>query len=506
MSLLTEPSNPLPLRDYQQVAIENLRNSLRAGHRRPCLQAPTGAGKTRVAGEIFRLAREKGHRVVFTVPRIDLIDQTLRSFWRDGIGDIGVIQADHIETDWSRPVQVASVQTLQKRGYPAADLVIVDEAHTVFKFITEWVAHPEWQKVPFIGLSATPWTKGLGRIYDDLIVVATTAQMIDQGFLSDFRVFAPTHPDLTGVKVVAGDYHEGQLSDAMNKTQLVGDVVQTWQLRAEGRPTLVFAVDRAHAKALQKRFEEAGIAAGYQDAYTQKEEREQIRRNFENGRYQVVCSVATLTMGVDWDVRCISLVRPTRSRILYTQIVGRGLRTAPGKDHCIILDHSDNTLRLGFVTDIHQERLDTGDKKAAEERSTPLPKECSQCAFLMLARVRECPNCGHVRKAPISNIEPGEGQLVELKRHGRGTLPSSASEIQIMQRKIPLGSFYAQLRYFAGEHGYKPGWVQHRYSEAVGAPPPYGFRMLEPEVSCYEVHSWVKSGLRRYGKLMRRGG
>jgi hypothetical protein len=75
----------------------------------------------------------------------------------------------------------------------------------------EWMAQCDWQKVPFIGLSATPWAKGMGKHYDDLIVVATSAEMIEQGYLSDFRVFAPSHPDLRSVKTVAGDYHKGQL-------------------------------------------------------------------------------------------------------------------------------------------------------------------------------------------------------------------------------------------------------------------------------------------------------
>jgi len=499
--LLQEPSNPLPLRDYQEIAIENLRNSLRAGHRRPLLQSPTGSGKTRLAGEIFRMAREKNKRVVFTVPRIDLIDQTLRSFWRDGIADIGVIQADHSETDWSRPVQIASVQTLQRRGYPTADLVIVDEAHVVFKCVREWIAHPEWQRVPFIGLSATPWTKGLGKYYDDLIVVATTGQMIDQGYLSDFRVFAPSHPDLSAVKVVAGDYHEGQLSEAMSDGGLVGDVVQTWQSRAEGRPTLVFCVDRAHAKAVQQRFMAAGISAGYQDAYTPKDQREQIRRNFEKGRYQVVASVGTLTMGVDWDVRCISLCRPTKSQILYCQIVGRGLRPKTGDPNdCLILDHSDNTLRLGFVTDIHREKLDTGEKRTAEVRSAALPKECPKCAFLMPRKVRECPNCGHVKQPPVSKIEPAEGHLVELRRRG-GTRPVSNSAIQLMGRTMPLRSFFAELRYLCEMRGYKPGWASNKYREAVGEWP--RFDWVEPEVASYEVLSWVRAGQIRWAK--RRG-
>src|SRR3954454_16177367 len=360
MNGLLPSAEPRRLRDDQLHTIEILRGSLAAGHRRPMVMAPTGWGKTLLASHIVQMAREKGRRVVFCVPAIDLIDQTLASFWQDGIGDIGVIQADHIETDWSRPVQIASVQTLMRRGYPPTDLVIIDEGHRRFDFYEQWMADPDWQRVPFVGLSATPWTKGLAKIFDDLIISATTAELIEAGFLSKFRVFAPDHPDLRGVKTVAGDYHEGQLSEAMNKPPLVANVVETWVARGENRPTLCFGVDRAHAKHLQQQFEAAGVPAGYQDAHTPKEERAEIRRKFHSGEIKVVCNVGTLTTGVDWDVRCIILARPTRSEILYVQIIGRGLRTADGKDDCLILDHSDSTLRLGFVTDIHHEKLDDG--------------------------------------------------------------------------------------------------------------------------------------------------
>src|SRR5208282_5722440 len=95
--------------------------------------------------------------------------------------------------------------------------------------------------------------------------------------------------------------------------------------------TLCFAVDCAHAQAIQRRFEEAGIAAGYQDARTPMDERREIKRRFHSGDFPVVVSVGTLTIGVDWDVRCISMCRPTRSEMLFVQIVGRGLRTADGK-------------------------------------------------------------------------------------------------------------------------------------------------------------------------------
>jgi DNA repair protein RadD len=352
------------LRPHQVKAIEMLRQSLGSGKRRPVLQAPTGFGKTLLAAAVVEGALAKKKRVIFTVPALSLVDQAVEAFWNERICDVGVIQGSHPMTDWSRPVQVASVQTLQRRPIPEADVIIIDECHRWFDFYGKWMADPAWQSRPFIGLSATPWTRGLGQYFDDLIIAATTQDLISERYLSPFRVFAPSHPDLSDVRTVAGDYHEGDLSEVMRDSPLVADVVDTWLRRAENRSTFCFAVDRAHARHLQAKFAEADVQTGYIDAYTPSSERCEIERRFHDGDIRVVCNVGCLTTGIDWDVRCIVLARPTKSEILFVQIIGRGLRPAKGKEDCLILDHSDTHLRLGFVTDIHHEVLDDGRPRA----------------------------------------------------------------------------------------------------------------------------------------------
>jgi DNA repair protein RadD len=172
----------------------------------PVLQLPTGAGKTRIAAEIINGALAKERRAIFVVPRISLIEQTVAPFEREGIWNVGVIQGQHFRTNLNAPVQIASAQTLARREIPPADIVIVDECHLQFKSITEWIAEPEWQAVPFIGLSATPWAKGLGKSYDDLLMPVSIQELIGEGYLSSFRVFAPPAPDLTAVRTVAGDF------------------------------------------------------------------------------------------------------------------------------------------------------------------------------------------------------------------------------------------------------------------------------------------------------------
>lgn len=471
------------LREDQERALAKLREAVGAGKRRIVMQASVGFGKTVLAAALVESARAKKKRVLFTVPAISLVDQTVEMFYEQGIREIGVIQANHEMTDWSQPVQVASVQTLQRRGLPRADVVLVDEIHKFFTFYEKWFLNPEWAKVPIIGLSATPWTKGLGQYFDELIVAATTEDLIAAGNLSPFRVFAPAHPDLKGVRTVGGDYHEGELGERMNKAELVADVVKTWLEKGRGRPTLCFAVDRAHAKHLQQQFEVAGVSCGYQDAYTKDGDRRELRRKFHSGEYEVVCNVGTLTTGVDWDVRCIVMARPTKSEMLFVQIVGRGLRTAPGKNECLILDHSDNHLRLGFVTDVDSAHagLHSGksDVRERDKDKVRLPKECPQCAYLKPPKTAKCPNCGFVAQAH-AKVDVEDGELKELERKKKKQ-PVTGDKEEI----------YGALIYLARSKGYKPGWADHKYKMIFGVWP-RGMKYAKPRPPSQQLLDWLR--------------
>ena len=461
--------------------MEALRQSLATGHRAPMFQASTGFGKTRVMAEIALGATAKGKRVLIIVPALSLIDQTVAALRDEGLGDIGVIQAQHELTNGEATIQVASVQTLQHRRMPACDVILVDEAHAWFKFFERMIADAKASRIPVIGLSATPWTKNLGKHYDDLLQVISTEQLIEAGFLSPFMVFAPSHPDLSEVRVVAGDFHEGDLSDAMSKPSLVADVVTTWLQRGERRPTLCFAVDRGHAAQLQREFEAAGVRAGYIDAHTKRDERAKIRAKFHAREIEVVVNVGTMTKGIDWDVRCIILARPTHSISLFVQIVGRGLRTAPGKDHCLILDHSDTHARLGFVTDIRIDELDTGKHRQSKTRVRfDPPRECPKCSFLRPKKVRECPSCGFVPERQCE-VEIEDGDLVEFKR------PKAAKHTA--ERMLEV---FGQLRAVADGRGYASGWAAHKFKEYFGHWPDAVMHapLCEPQP---DVLGWVKS-------------
>ncbi|MBO6512143.1 MAG: DEAD/DEAH box helicase [Roseibium sp.] len=482
------------LRPHQVRALDLLRASLGSGKRRPVLQLPTGAGKTVIGCAVVSGALAKGNRVGFVVPAISLIDQTVRAFHREGITDVGVVQADHELTNPHAPVQVCSIQTLQRRAYPGADVVLVDECHKLFKAQTEWMADERWRKVPFVGLSATPWTSGLGKHYDDLLVATTTQELIDQGYLSPFRVFGPASPDLTGVKTVAGDYHEGQLAEAMDKPDLTADIVSTWTRLGENRPTLVFAVNRAHARHIQADFERAGVPCGYVDAHTTIEEREDIRQQFHDGRLKVVSSVGCLTTGVDWDVRCIVLARPTQSDMLFVQMIGRGLRTADGKGDCLILDHSDTHQRLGVVTDVGRSKLCTGKEKKSSggtrEKRQKLPSVCSSCSFIKPAGVHECPSCGFAPKH-IEGVAVADGELTQIG--------GKTAQVPIEEKR----RWYAELLGYQQLHNKNPKFAVANYKNKFGVWPDRKHD-VEPREPSPEVLSYLKSRQIAWAKRQQR--
>jgi len=491
-------SGLFPLRPLQQHALDGLRQSFRSGKRRVVIQAPCGFGKTVLAAHIVDGALRKRKRTAFTVPMLSLIDQTFDRFVANGInpGDMGVMQGDHAWRRPHAPVQICSVQTLSARGFPEnIDSVVVDECHLRFKAMDEWMR--ERPDLIFTGLSATPWSRGMGNdgLWQDLVIPTTIKELIALGWLSKFRVFAPDTPDLSGVKITAGDYNEGQLSAAMSDTTLVGDCVANWLEHGENRPTLAFGVDRAHAATLHEGFLSMGVASAYVDGNTPREERLAIIARYQAGEVKVICSVGTMTTGVDVDCRCLILARPTRSEILFVQMIGRGLRTADGKEDCLIFDHTGmHTLPkprgLGMVTDIHHERLrnaktdaEEKEKAAAQAEKEPAkPRECSRCKCLIPVGSPECPNCGN-KQVRVSTVVHADGQLAEI-----GAAPKPK------RNKMAEPDFIAQLRGYAKERGMKDGWVAHKFKAYAGVWPNGPSVKDVPAAPCGpEVRSWIRS-------------
>ena len=470
------------LRPYQADTLVKLRSSILAGNKRVVICLPTGAGKTMLASHIVNGALGKGGRVVFCAPMISLIDQTISAFEAEGIDHIGAMQASHARTDARAPVQVASVQTLARReGFPDATVVLVDECHFYSAAVADWMR--QRPDLIFVGLTATPGRVGMASEWQDLIVSVTTRQLIDMGYLSRFTVYAPTEPDLSKVKIVAGEYNTKGAAAVMSDNALVGDILQNYILHGEGRPTLGFGVSVAHAQRMAREFTEAGVPSAYVEARTDTLERQSLQRQFRNGDLRVIWSVRTMTTGVDLPVSGIIDAAPTRSAMLHQQKIGRGLRINPGTEDLKIWDHAGNTLRLGFVDQLDWSELPDGERNVAPvERKAPLPKPCSTCAYVMPPKVKVCPCCGTERKVPSGYIETEDGELRAINAE---TAPAVASQLVKQE-------WYGGLLGFAQERGYAPGWAYHKFKDKFGVYPSGQLRKV-PRTPSVEIRSWVKS-------------
>jgi superfamily II DNA or RNA helicase len=480
------------LRPYQVDALAQLDAAFAAGHQAPVLVLPTGAGKTVIAAEMMRQAVIAGERVLFLAPRRELIAQTSQKLEAIGLAH-GVIQAGADErAGLDAAVHVASVDTLTSRVLrrstlmlPSYELVLVDEAHLSITAVRQQLL-ALWPTARRVGLTATPTRKdgrALGLLYDVLVEPATTASLTAAGYLAPARYFSWPTPDLCGVRVTAGDYNLADLEMLLNKRSLLGDIVATWLQHAPNRRTIAYAVSIAHAVALAETFRREGVAAEHVDAGTPPAVRAATFARFRAGETQVLTNCFLAAYGFDLPaLSCVVLARPTKSLMLYLQMLGRGLRLADGKTNCIVLDHSGAVHRHGFATD--ERRWTLSGRTAlvpSPPRATPprAPKQCPNCSAVWIDGTT-CPECGYVLRPKGLLVETMAGELVEL---GANEPPDT------QDRAV----FYGELRGYSAEYGFKPGWAPHKFRERYGVFPPWRWNDDPVLAPSRATRRWVRS-------------
>lgn len=471
--------------------------------------APTGSGKTGLAAFIVAGFVNRGLRVMFCAPYQILITQTAKRFVEYGLPEeeIGFIWANHPKHDPSLKIQIASADTLIRRQFPDnIDLLIIDEAHLRKKRILVDIDRLRAAGVKVIGLSGTPFSTFLGCYYSQLIKPTTIRELIQRGDLSKFEFFAPTKPNLKGVKTqntkdYGTDYNEKQVAEIMCGAELVGDVVQNWLENGNDLPTIAFCVNVSHANYLTIQFNCAGVNAEVMTANTPTEERQAIIHRFEMGATKIIVSVGVLVAGFDSDVRCIIYARPTKSEIRWLQSIGRGLRTAPGKETCLIFDHSGTVHRLGFPDAIEYNELlgksdgmEDSPRRAAQERAEKLPHECSQCHFMKPAGVYVCPKCGY---KPISGENAETDTTRKLSRMGKSQEIPTQAEKQAWWSQI---KYYQRQRLSLGKKPVSDAWCSHTFREKFDEWPNglSDFPMeITPTVSNFIKHKLIAFAKRR---------
>lgn len=438
----------LKLRDYQDAALDMLREAFKDGHNAIMLYLATGGGKTEIAIAMLEACRVKGTRAAMLLDRIVLCDQTSQRLDKYKI-DHGVLQSGHWRYRPSELIQVCSAQTIEKRGsFPGLSLLIIDEAHQTRAQTIEFIKNNPHIKV--IGLSASPFTKGLGAIYSKVVSPITTKKLVDAGSLVPLRVFVAKEIDMEGAKKVAGEWSQAEATSRGKK--ITGDIVAEWVKKTHeifGKPekTIVFCAGVDHGIDLQQKFQEQGynfVSISYRD---DDEFKRDIVEDFNKPDSNIIGLIATdlLTKGFDSPaVRIGVSARPfSKSLSSHIQQMGRVMRPYPGKDFAIWLDHSGNYIRFREdwedVFENGVSELEDGKEKAKKEPTEKEKKEakCPKCGALWPRGSDTCAHCGHVRERK-SMVQSVPGQMEELGSMSRDDKQQWWS---MAQYKVQTGSW-----------------------------------------------------------------
>jgi superfamily II DNA or RNA helicase len=491
----------IELRPHQITAVEALRDSLRAGNKRIILSAPCSMGKTIIASYIATEAVKKNPKVkvAFFCDRLKLLQQTTETFDRLNT-DYSVLQADDPRYDPSKNIQIVSTATAIRRTGFYYDIAIIDEAHQMYKGLTDQMKN--WSLVTYIGLTATPYARGLAAegLYQDLIVTTTPRDLIAEGWLCPTDYYIGRSADVSGVRLKRSstgnaDYDAEELGNRMLEDDtLSGDIVANYVRHSDGltKRAVCFAPSIAYSKNLVRRFnEELGQEiAVHIDGYMDEKTRKMIYDDFRDGYYKIIVNSRILNTG--WDDSgveiCIDCYK-TKSLITWIQRIGRIWRIHPDKQKAIVLDHAGNLEHFGcFPEDVIPEALDTGErnyderKQAKKEEKEPILHTCPQCcgAFHGL----RC-KCGFELPINTKVIKDDGTSLVKAENLS----PSEKRRKELTKEEKQV--WYSSLLHYGYEHNYKTGWAYHKYIEAMSCAP-NGLQQVGREPAP-EVLSWIKS-------------
>lgn len=508
----------ITLRPYQEAAITEIFKAWKSGKRRVMLQLPTGAGKSTILSAIARKFLERGMGAIAVAHRRELIIQLKdRLELMTGI-PCGVIQSGF---PWEEELdlQVGSIQSItRRRRYPPAELIIIDEAHhSASKSYTDLI--DRYPEAFILGVTATPCRtdgQGFQCYYDHLVtdeeLGASVRQLIEKGYLSEFKLFAAKPITTEGIKKNRGEFDLQELEDAAMK--IIGDVLPSWEKYAKNKKTIVFCVGVQHSKQVAEKFREAGYAAEHIDGKTPAKERAEILERFESGEVQILCNCMIVTEGFDCpSVEVLHCLRPTCSLVLWRQMLGRALRPAEGKSHAIIIDQSENWMWHGLPDDRIEWTLQPITLKKGGIGVQECP-ECSHC-FRPLSHEQanpvsirydeptnmeystyecSCPSCHHSfkweegkldEKRNLASKEAEAGEIFEVSMELHKWAVEMIDEIKSRQEESNhrKGWVYykvsedprakemslADWKYLASLLGYRQGWAYYKFRDAQKA-------------------------------------
>lgn len=465
------------LRDYQVDLVDRVRACIASGLRRVVLVAVTGAGKTVMGSEMIECAVARRRRALFLAHRTELIEQAAAKLSAVGV-DCGILQGGQ-RGDPLASVQVASVATLANRlrrrrpsaaaagwdlghqpsALDAFDLIIVDECHhaTAAGYRAVFESYP---RAAVVGLTATPYRldgSGLGDVFQAIEAGPQIADLIRLGYLVPPVVYAPPPPSelaqmrINGKTLVLAER-------VLDQTAPIAEIVASWRCRAAGRTTVGFACSVEHAEHCAAAFRAAGVPSAAIDGGTPERDRARALAALASGELRVLWNCMLLTEG--WDLPACSaviLARPTDSRGLWRQMIGRGLRTWAGKRDCVVLDHVGSVYRFGMPEEPDEYSLESAPKRRRGPRFDAATV-CPHCDVVVPDEAPCCARCGWV--VPLQAAERADRTIDE--RRAVALRPAEALSEDARRR------IYQALLEKAVERRYASGWAAHRFKERFG--------------------------------------
>ena len=444
----------MELRPYQNQLANDIRGAFGSGANRPLAVSPTGSGKTVLFSYITSQVLKRGSRVIIVAHRREILDQISATLKCVGVPH-GFIQAGKSMSN--QPVMVASVQTLAIRldKIPVPDLVIIDEAHhsVCNSYVKMFAA---WPTAKFIGVTATPERldgKGLGAMFDRMVMGPSVQWLIDNGFLAQPIYYAPEKSvDLSKVHKIVGDFDRHEAAEIMDTPRITGDAVAHYCKIIGRQRAVAFCITVAHAQHVAEQFCSAGIPAASIDGTLTPEIRRQRVNDLTSGKILVLTSCELISEGFDLPaVNAAILLRPTHSLSLHLQQLGRALRPYPGKTNAIILDHVGNCLRHGLAEEEREWDLEGREKRKAKSKLVET-KQCSKCFAIFAGTV--CPQCGTERKSTPREVEQVDGELKKISmeeiyaRRNRGREEAQCKTLQDFQVLALSRNYHIGWAYF----------------------------------------------------------
>ncbi|KAI0387592.1 P-loop containing nucleoside triphosphate hydrolase protein [Hypomontagnella monticulosa] len=359
------------LRDYQEECIQSVLSSLKQGHKRLGISLATGAGKTVIFTQLIdriKSSSNEASQTLILAHRRELVEQAARHCTAAYPHKTVEIEMGNMHASGAADITIASIQSINsgdrisKFDPTRFKLVLVDEAHHIvapgyLRTLEHFGLDEKNDESPtLVGVSATlSRTDGLrlGAAIDEIVYHKDYVDMIGDKWLSDV-VFTTVESTADISKVGSGsngDFQPRELSRVVNTEQVNEVTVRSWLAKAPGRKsTLVFCVDLAHVAGLTQTFRRYGIDARYVTGETPKLERSERLDAFRRREFPVLVNCGVFTEGTDIpNIDCVVLARPTRSRNLLVQMMGRGMRLHPDKTDCHIIDMV-SSLAIGIVT------------------------------------------------------------------------------------------------------------------------------------------------------------